>query len=73
MLKQAITSRLKAIVEKEEFRRQNAETASTLSVVPETSGLAAHELLALVLIFEDHFSLGTSPHDLAESMKKGDT
>jgi hypothetical protein len=70
-LKQAITDRLIAVVTKEESRRQNAETASTLSVVPETGGLAPHELLALTLIFEDHFSQGTSPWSLAEIMKKG--
>jgi len=70
-LKQAITNRLEAVVEKEEARRQNAETVSTLSVVPQTDGLAPHELLALTLIFEDHFSNGTLPYQLADNMKKG--
>ncbi|MGA7341594.1 MAG: hypothetical protein WBX18_13405 [Terracidiphilus sp.] len=69
-LKQAITGRLVAVVAKEESRRLNADAASSLSVVPETSGLAPHELLALILIFEDHFSSGTGPYGLAESMKK---
>src|SRR5579863_626420 len=58
-LKKAITERLVAVVEKQESRRQNAETASALSVVPETGGLAPHELLALTLIYEDHYSGGT--------------
>jgi len=70
-LRQAITSRLIAVVQKEESNRQNAETVSALSVVPETSGLAPHELLALTLIFQDHFATGTAPYDLADSMKKG--
>ncbi len=71
VLRQAITGRLIAVVEKEESNRQNAETVSTMSVVPETSGLAPHELLALTLIFQDHFTSGTPPWDLADSMKKG--
>jgi hypothetical protein len=70
-LKRAITDRLIAVVAKEESRRQNAETASTLSVLPETSGLEPHEMLALTLIFEDHFSQGTIPYQLADAMKKG--
>jgi hypothetical protein len=70
-LKQAITSRLIAVVEKEESSRQNAETVSALSVVPETGGLAPHELLALTLIFQDHFDTGTPPYELSDSMKKG--
>ncbi len=70
-LRQAITSRLVAVVEKEESNRQNAETASTLSVVPETSGLAPHELLALTLIFQDHFEGGTAPFELSVKMKNG--
>ena len=70
-LKQAITSRLTAVVAREESNRQNAETASTLSVVPETSGLAPHELLALTLIFQDHFASGTPPYNLSDNMKKG--
>ena len=70
-LKQAITSRLIAVVEKEETNRQNAETVNTMSVVPETSGLAPHELLALTLIFQDHFASGTRPWDFTDSMTKG--
>ena len=69
-LKKAITERLIAVVEKEESRRQNTETANALAVVPEKQGLASHELLALTLIFEDQFSNGTSPYMLTESMKK---
>lgn len=70
-LKESITSRLLAVVSKEESRRQNAEAASTLSIVRETSGVAAHELLALTLILEEQFSEGTTPHQLAENMRKG--
>lgn len=69
-LKQAITRRLIAVVEKDESNRQNAETATALSVVPETSGLAAHELLALTLIFQEQFDSGTASYELAENMKK---
>jgi hypothetical protein len=70
-LRKAITDRLVAAVEKDESRRQNAETASALSVVPETSGLAPHELLALTLIYEDHYSGGTTRYSLPDSMLKG--
>lgn len=70
-LRKAITGRLVAVVEKEEFRRQNAEAASALAVVPETSGVAPHELLALTLIFQDHFQSGTSAFDFTQSMRKG--
>ena len=70
-LRHEITSRLVAMVEKDESRRQNAETASALAVVPKTSGLTPHELLALTLVFEEHFSSGVSAWQLAENMKKG--
>lgn len=70
-LKRSISGRLVAVVSKEESRRQNAEAASTLSVAPETSGLAPHELLALTLIFEDHFSNGARALSLPDSMKRG--
>ena len=70
-LKKAITERLVAVVEKQESRRQNAETASALSVVPETGGLAPHELLALTLIYEDHYSGGTRTYSLPDSMLRG--
>jgi hypothetical protein len=69
-LRHAITDRLTAVIGKEESRRQNAETASALSIVPETGGLAPHELVALTLIFEDHYSSGTGAWELAESMNK---
>jgi hypothetical protein len=70
-LRTAITSRLEALISREESRQQNTQTANALSVVPETSGLAPHELLALTLIFEDHFGNGTAPHELSQSMKRG--
>jgi hypothetical protein len=69
-LKKAITERLVAVVEKQESRLQNAESASALAVVPQTEGLAPHELLAMTLIFEDHYSDGTSPWNLSEKMNK---
>ena len=69
-LRRAVTERLIAVVAKEESRLQNAQTASSLSVAPETNGLAPHELLALILIFEEHFSDGTPALTLAEMMKK---
>jgi hypothetical protein len=70
-LKREITSRLVAVISKDQDRRQNAEAASTLSVVPETSGLAPHELLALTFVFQEHFDDGISPWSLAQEMQKG--
>jgi hypothetical protein len=69
-LKKAITERLIAVVEKEESRRQNTETANALADAPKTEGLAPHELLVLTLIFEEQFSDGLSPYMLNESMRK---
>lgn len=70
-LKQEITARLQALATQEEARLESAETASALSVAPQTDGLSPHELSALVLIFEDHFSDGTRPWELTKSMEKG--
>lgn len=70
-LRNAITERLVAVVDKEESRQQNTETASALAVAPETGGLAPHELLALTLIFQEHFELGASAFEFGDSMRKG--
>ena len=70
-LRQQITSRLVAVISKDQSRRQNAEAANTLSVMPETSGLAPHEVLALTLVFQEQFSDGISPWSLTQEMQKG--
>jgi len=69
-LKDAIKERLVAVVSKEQLRRENAEVANTLAVIPETLGLNAHELTALILIFEEHYSNGISPWSLLQEMQR---
>ncbi len=65
-----ITDRLRALASREESRRKNAQAVSALAVIPETSGLAPHELLVLTLIFEDQYSSGTPAHSLQTAIKK---
>jgi len=69
-LQKKISERLTAAVAKDESRRQTAEMVSKLSVVPNTKGLAAHELLALTLIFEEQYSNGVSFWSLSQDMRK---
>lgn len=69
-LKEKITKRLKAAVEKQASRQQNVAVANALSIGPSTEGLQSHELLALTMIFQEHFADGISPWSLNEEMTK---
>jgi hypothetical protein len=70
-LQQQITDRLLAVVTENESRRQNAEVAKSMSIVPGEDGLRPHELLALTIIFQYQYHKGVSVWSLTNEMEAG--
>jgi hypothetical protein len=71
LLQEKITASLKARVIEQGTFESNKEAAVALSSMPETEGLKPHELLALTIAMQDHFTGGISPHELQRKVQKG--
>jgi hypothetical protein len=69
-LKEKITAALKARLLDQDAFESNREAISSLSSLPETQGLKSHELLALTVVMQNHFTGGIVPSALLAKIER---
>lgn len=70
-LQEKITATLKARLAEQDAFQSNKEAVEALSSMPETQGLKPHELLALTIAMQSHFTGGITAWELQRKMQKG--
>jgi hypothetical protein len=70
-LQEKITATLKARLAEQDACESNTEAVQALSAMPETEGLKPHELLALTIVMQNHFSDGIIAWQLQKQVEKG--
>jgi hypothetical protein len=70
-LQEKITVTLKARLAEQDAFDTNKEAVKALSNMPETEGLRPHEMLALTITMQNHFTGGIVPWQLQKQVEKG--